>query len=570
MSITRKRIAILIIVTLLAPILFSLIPGIGALTAKEVSAEAVKAKLYVSKIEVGVNASPQYIGIENYNNSAVYLYKSDNEKIATISEYGIVKGIKVGKTKITVTEKLDGVETKIGSIAVNVVRAYLDKEMKVGISTEANYASYISVYCRNYDATYTYKSSNTKVAKVNKSGCVIGIKYGTVTISVTQKLAGKTSKVGTIKVNIVKSFLEDKELKVPVSDYALYGVYISCRNDKATYKYKSQDPNIAKVDEYGNVTGVKIGETKIDVTETYQKKTVKLGAVTIKVVGAAISKDSNSVNMSLKSTYTLTDLIQINYYNNKAYYYATSDNSNIVSVNEINEYGYIYCSISALALGETKLTIYEKSNQKTEKIGTVTVTVKEYPIQKFDFFEGALDMVAGVPTKTFEPGNDEAWYNMKDYINIDPYYTTTPITFTSSDNSIIKIDDKGNITTVGAGSATLTATCGKYSISMNAIVPSLPVTSFKFDDNNLEYSETVNQYIGIFYLGMDYSYFSFNEILIKKPYNTTDKVKFTSSDESIIKVDSNGIITLGKKGTAIITATCGKLSDSLTVKVEAE
>lgn len=53
------------------------------------------------------------------------------------------------------------------------------------------------------NATYTYKSSNVKVAKVSKSGKITALKSGKANISVTEKIKGKKKKkIGTLTVTV--------------------------------------------------------------------------------------------------------------------------------------------------------------------------------------------------------------------------------------------------------------------------------------------------------------------------------------------------------------------------------
>lgn len=81
-------------------------------------------------------------------------------------------------------------------------------------------------------ATYTFKSSNTKVAKVNaKSGVITGVKAGTAKITCTQKLKGKTTTVGTCKVTVKNPKLSMNAIDLPMGT----GVYWDSLELKMSY-----------------------------------------------------------------------------------------------------------------------------------------------------------------------------------------------------------------------------------------------------------------------------------------------------------------------------------------------
>jgi peptidoglycan/xylan/chitin deacetylase (PgdA/CDA1 family) len=73
------------------------------------------------------------------------------------------------------------------------------------IKVSVNKTSKIIILNKNAKATYSFKSSNTKIATVNKSGEVKGIKVGTATITVNSTIAKKTTKLGTVKVTVIKA-----------------------------------------------------------------------------------------------------------------------------------------------------------------------------------------------------------------------------------------------------------------------------------------------------------------------------------------------------------------------------
>lgn len=470
-----QRIAILLVVTLLAPTLFSFIPSLDGLTSAQVSAKAAKAEIGSKEITVGIAGSPEYIFIKNMRDDAVYTYTSANKKIATVNEYGIIKGVAKGKTTIMVKETLNKKTTEVGKITVNVVGPKLHaKKMDVGIES----GTYVQIDYMNWNAEYTYKSSDSKTVKVDQYGYITGVKYGKATVTVTEKYKGKSTKVGTITVNVVNGKLADKEITIPVSSYSSASVIIDCYNPKATYSYKSANSKIAKVSKSGEITGVKKGTTTIAVTETYNKKTVKLGSLTVKVVGASIDSSTKNIEIGINSTYYLTNVIYLKYANWDAVYTCKSSDESIVwAGQDADGYGY---QIKGVGLGTATLTVYEEYKGEKSKVGTVKVTVKEIPVTDFSFNTYWLDEVDGKYVATFYM--DDYWSrNLYDYYYKYPYEATTPVTYASSDETVATVSEDGTLNLVGAGEAEITITCGKFSFKFTVIVKASDTDSEDMD-----------------------------------------------------------------------------------------
>lgn len=117
-----------------------------------------------------------------------------------------------------------------------------------------------------------WKSSNKKVATVNKSGYVIGRKKGTVTITATSTKNRKVHKKIRIKVADLKA------TSVKVNKSSIQLAVQERANLKATVKgktgfnnqgviWKSSDHTVAVIDSNGNVTGKGNGVTTITATE---------------------------------------------------------------------------------------------------------------------------------------------------------------------------------------------------------------------------------------------------------------------------------------------------------------
>jgi hypothetical protein len=114
----------------------------------------------------------------------------------------------------------------------------------------------IKVTVKNGKGKTTYKSSNTKIAKVSSKGVVTAVKAGTAKITVTNNGVKKTFKV---TVKNPKLSTTKKTLKVKKS----FTLKITGKVGKATFT--SSDKKVAKVNSKGKITAKKKGTAYITV-----------------------------------------------------------------------------------------------------------------------------------------------------------------------------------------------------------------------------------------------------------------------------------------------------------------
>lgn len=132
------------------------------------------------------------------------------------------------------------------------------------------------------NATFTWSTSNKKIATVNKNGLVKAVAKGTATITCKVKTSGKTYSLSA-KVTVIapaKSVsVTDKEIQLKTGKSSKLGAKItpSSSNDKITWT--SADKSIAAVDTNGKVTAKKAGLTKITATSMSGKKATVTVAV---------------------------------------------------------------------------------------------------------------------------------------------------------------------------------------------------------------------------------------------------------------------------------------------------
>lgn len=129
-------------------------------------------------------------------------WKSSDKSVATVNDCGVVKGKKVGKAKITVTTK-DGKKTASCNITVKKpvkVTGVKLNPTKKNVTVGKTFKITATVKPKNAtNKAVTWKSSNKKVATVDKNGKVKALKKGTVTITATSK---DNKKKATCKVTV--------------------------------------------------------------------------------------------------------------------------------------------------------------------------------------------------------------------------------------------------------------------------------------------------------------------------------------------------------------------------------
>jgi hypothetical protein len=142
--------------------------------------------------------------------------------------------------------------TKTNSTAKKTTVTLKNSSAKIYISEKTT----IKATVKNGKGKTTYKSSNSKVAKVDNKGKVTGLKKGTATITVTNNKVSKSFKV-TVKKPTLNS--TSKKLKVGKT----FNLKIIGKVGKATYS--SSNKKVVTVTKSGKVKAVKSGTATIKV-----------------------------------------------------------------------------------------------------------------------------------------------------------------------------------------------------------------------------------------------------------------------------------------------------------------
>ena len=488
----------------------------------------------LDKTSVTLNTTDTYTLVANVDpidasNKSV-TWNSSDTALATVDENGVVTGIKAGTATITVTT-VDGdfAATCAVTVLQPVTGISLDKT-SVTLNTTDTYSLIANV--DPVDASnksVTWSSSDAAIATVDEKGVVTGIKAGTATITVTTVDGDFTATCAVTVLQPVTGVSLDKT-SVTLNTTETYTLIANVEPTDASNKsvtWSSNDATIAIVDDSGVVTGIKAGTATITVT-TVDGNFTATCAVTVLQPVTGVRLDKTSVTLNTTETYTLIANVDPTDASNKSVTWSSSD----AAIATVDDKGVV----TGIKAGTATITVTTIDGDFT---ATCAVTV--------------LQPVTGVSLdKTSVTLNTTETYTL--IANVDPTDASNKsVTWSSSDAAIATVDDKGIVTGIKAGTATITVTTvdGNFTAAC-AVTVFQPVTGVRLDKTEVTLNVAESTVLQATVLPADAS-------------NQT--VEWSSSNDDIAIIDNGGKITAVAIGNAIITVTTTDGSHTATCQI---
>lgn len=134
---------------------------------------------------------------------------------------------------------------------------------------------------------------------------------------------------------------------------------------------------------------------------------------------------------------------------------------------------------------------------------------------------------------------------------VEPANSTDKVMWATSDDKVLTVDASGKVTAIANGKATVTATAGDRSalVEIAVTTPATSVTISGAPEKPLNVGGTAQLKATV------------------QPESSTDKVEWASSDENVLTVDADGLVTALANGEATITATAGEQTASVAITV---
>ncbi len=450
-----------------------------------------------------------------YFDYANYVYESEDESIATVDNYGQIKAVSNGTTNINVRFKNSFIKKtlKVNVDNVEVKDINPDKE----IALDVNDTKKINIKINNEDnvsAKVYYESDDENVAQVDNDGNVTGVNEGEANITITTPNGVKKQtrvKVKTSNEKIQQISIKETNIVIKKNEKKKINIIITPNYaSKIGITYSSSEPGIVSVDRDGYVIGLKEGSAIITA-----KTTEGLEANCV----VSVKEDKNLVLDSYNKTLEVGEYFVINS-NIKANW---SSSNNLVATVDNN--GRVFAKSVGTAIIKARLDNGEET--------TCYITVKErvIKVESITLQKDSVELSIGET------------YNIKAAIS-PSNATNKNLVYSSSDSKVASVDGNGKVVAKSIGKTNIVLRSPGTNVS----------TTFSVYVNKKDINPT-----GV-YLDREYVELSVGNTLQLKatvaPSNATNKrVEWSSSDSSIVSVDSSGNIKALKKGNADIKIT---------------
>ena len=457
-------------------------------------------------------------------------WSSSNPTKATVDQSGKITAIAEGTVNITAKagDKTATCTVTVMKVNIPVESLTLDKYYLELIEGETATITATVKPDNATNKTVTWSSSNPTIAAVDQNGTVTAVAEGTATITAKASDKTATCTVTVMKGNVpVESLTLDKS-SLELTEGETATLIATVKPDNATDKtvtWSSSNPWVATVDQNGQITAVRAGEATITATVGGKYAYCTLIVKNKEIAVESITLDKTSLELFEGEVAMLYATVLPWNAPDKTVTW-TSSNPSVATVDQDGR---------VTALHEGTAAITAKAGDKT---ATCTITVK-IPVQSVTLDKTTLELDEGETVTLHATVLPE---NAAD----------KTVTWTSSNPSVVTVDQSGKVTALYGGTAIISAKAGDRTATCTVTVRT-PVESVILDRNSLELKEGETTMLHAYVL----------------PWNATDKtVTWTSSDPSVATVDQDGKVTALTEGTATVTAQAADKTASCAVTVK--
>lgn len=439
-------------------------------------------------------------------------WRSSNPSVARVDSKGNVTGLSVGTSKITCTASTG----QKASCAVGVSAAAVGVKLNTNsVTWEEGRSGHFKPTLSSSVKSVTYKSSNTRVATVDKNGLLRAVAPGT--CKITCASATDPNKYDVCKVTVVsktKIKLANKVLVLNkgIAKKAAYTVAGSGKG--LSFKWSSSNNSVATVSPTGVIKAKAQGNCMITITASNGAAARIAVTVVQPITSIKLSGSKATLEPGHKKTVTAT--VGPSNATSKSLVWSSS-NSSVATVSKgvITAVGKGTCIITCRSKFYSNISVSYK------------VTVKQAVT--------AVSMESAVKLNE----NSTKRLTAKAVPNTA---SNARLSFKSSNASVAAVSSNGVITAKSKGSCVITATAtdGSGKSAKCRVTVVRPVTNVKLNAHTISWNVGKKAHF---------------RPTVTPTTASNIGVKYTSSNTRVAMVDGNGLLTAVGKGTCTVTCT---------------
>ncbi|MBQ8799739.1 MAG: Ig-like domain-containing protein [Lachnospiraceae bacterium] len=481
----------------------------------------------VSGVELDIESREMYVG-ENYRltyqvtpkdaSTPEVIWMSTNTSVVQVDNTGMLTANGVGQAEIII-KTVDGSYMDLCTIVVK--QKPTDVKLSVSnLTMNAGEYFYLDPVLTPANSTkegLVWESVDPDIATVSSSGRVAAKAGGQTLIMVKTENGATAFCKLTVLEAVVSVELDEKEVLIDVGEeISLTPIFFPATASDTTVTWTSSNEDIATVNKDGEVVGVSGGVAVIE-CKTYDGGYNAFCIVTVYEEVTSLKIVPEQYKLGLGKTYTLSVEINKETATNKEVEWFSSD-EDVVTVDQkgrIKGISLGYATITAVALDGSDAEATCEIRVVTEVTG-MTMNYTSITLIQGNTFQ--LDAAIRPADATY---NTPAW---------------------ESDNpDIAMVDDDGIVTAISPGTAWVTASArdssGKYCKCFVTVIEPIPATGVTTMVDEIVMAPGEKKTV----------------VAKATPANTTDSMMWTSSDESIVRVNPvSGEITAIAPGNATV------------------
>lgn len=482
-------------------------------------------------VEVGGTMRINAVLIPETAKDAVLTWTSDTPEVATV-ENGVVTALTEGKTTIVVCAE-SGVTA---SCVVYVTPVVTGISLPAALTVYVGGSTVLTPKFTPEGAASTdlvWSSADESIATVSQDGVVTGVNGGRTTVTVTCKEYSATCQVKVREAAVgVELDITEADLKVGVDELQLTAIVEPANSIDYDLDWTTSDEAVAVVSDKGLVTPVGPGEATITVTVDKSHQATCVVSVTQPAEGVFLNK--TELRIQLGTSETLEATVQPATTNVKDLKW-TSSNPEVASVDANGQ-------VSALALGTADITV-------------TTVDGGHTAVCKVTVIQSVTGVTLDAETATLRVGEQ----TLQLTATVQPSDASDKsLVWTSSNAEVASVSETGLVTPLASGEALITVTTvdGGFSATC-AVTVVQPVLSVTLNETSININPDM----------------TFELVAQINPYNADNKeLEWKSSDESVVTVDQNGVVTgvetgVGREATITVTSKDSGVSATCVVRV---